>query len=172
MSMKNTLKEIHSNKNPDIHTLSPNHSVSDAVDKMKNRSIGALVILGNDNSVDGIFSERDLLNRVIGSDLDPKTTKISEVMTPSPICVDTSMTVEEAMRMVTDKRIRHLPLVSDGKLQGLISSRDLTAWVANTQESEIDELNKKLISAEAKNKGMIATVIGVCVLLVIYAVVN
>ena len=173
MGMKNTLKEIHSNRNQEIHTLSQNHLVSDAVEKMKSRNIGAVVILGDDNNVAGIFSERDLLNRVVASGLDPKTTKISEVMTSDPICVNTSMTVEEAMQKVTEKQIRHLPLVSsDGKLQGLIANRDLTAWVVKTQVSEIDGLNQKVASAEAKNKAIVATVIGLGVLLAIYVLMN
>lgn len=167
MGMQNTLAEIVSAKSPEVHTLTPDSLVSDAIEKMKSRNIGALVILGTDKAVIGIFSERDLLNRVVGPGLDPKTTKLSDVMTAEPICVETSMTVEEAMQKVTEKRIRHLPLVSAGKLQGLISSRDLTAWAVIAQKAEIDGMRQKLASAAAKNRALIVLVIGFCVLVAI-----
>ena len=172
MRMQNTLAEIVSAKSPETHTLTPDDLVSDAIDKMSNRNIGALVIISEDKSVVGIFSERDLLNRVLVPGLDPKTTRISEVMTGEPICVETSMSVEEAMHKVTEKRIRHLPLVSAGKLQGLISSGDLTAWAVSAQKAEIDGLSQKLASAAAKNKALVFLVIGFCVLVAIGVLTN
>jgi signal-transduction protein with cAMP-binding, CBS, and nucleotidyltransferase domain len=167
MSMKSTLAEIVSAKNKDTHTLSQTNLVSEAIEKMSNRNIGALVILGDDGGVSGIFSERDLLNRVAAKGLDPASTALADVMTPDPICVDTSMTVEDAMHEVTDKRIRHLPLVSEGKMQGLISSRDLTAWAVTAQKSEIEGLRTKLASGAAKNKALIALIAGLAILVLI-----
>ena len=155
MSMTNTLAEIISAKNKETHTLNQNKSVFEAIENMSSRNIGALVILDDDENLVGIFSERDLLKRVAAQELDAKTTKISEVMTPEPICVDTSMTVQEAMHKVTEKQIRHLPLISGGKLRALISNRDLTAWVANAQKTEIDGLSQKLISVAAKDKALV-----------------
>ena len=98
MGMKNTLAEIVSSRKNDTHTLPQNSTVSEAIEKMSNRNIGALVILGDDGGVAGIFSERDLLNRVAAKNLDFGSTALSEVMTENPVCVDLSMTVEEAMR--------------------------------------------------------------------------
>ena len=167
MGMKNTLAEIVSAKKKDTHTLSQNSMVSEAIEKMSNRNIGALVILGDDGGVSGIFSERDLMNRVVAKNLDPGTTPLSQVMTENPVCVELSMTVEQAMREVTNKRIRHLPLVTDGKLQGLISSRDLTAWSVDAQKAEIDGLTQKLTSAAAKNKALVALIVGLVILVTI-----
>lgn len=167
MSMNNTLAEIVSAKNKDTHTLSRNSTVSEAIAKMTDRNIGALVILDDDNGVAGIFSERDLLKRVASKGLDFGATPLSDVMTPDPICVETSMTVEQAMRQITDKQIRHLPLVSGGNLQGLISSRDLTAWAIKAQKAEIEGLSQKLTSAAAKNKALLALIAGFVLLAVI-----
>lgn len=167
MGMNNTLAEIVSSRKHDTHTLPQTGTVSEAIEKMSNRNIGALVILGEDGGISGIFSERDLLNRVAAKNLDYGSTALSEVMTENPICVDVSMTVEEALRKVTDKRIRHLPLVADGKLTGLISSRDLTAWSVDAQKAEIEGLSQKLTSAAAKNKALVALIVGLVVLVTI-----
>ena len=167
MSMNSTLAELISAKNQETHTLPQSSSISNAIEKMAKHNIGALVITDDDENVAGVFSERDLLNRVVGAGLDTKTTPLSKVMTPEPICVETSTTVEQAMQQVTDKRIRHLPLVSGGQLQGLISSGDLTAWVVHAQKAEIEGLTEKLKSAAIKNKALIALVVGFCVLVVV-----
>ena len=127
---------------------------------MKNRNIGALVVQDDKGAVVGMFSERDLVTRVVGEGLDVKMTKVSEVMTPDPQCVDATMTVEEAMRKVTEERIRHLPLVTGDKLEGLISSGDLTAWALSAQKAEIEGLSQKLGTSATKNKALIALIIG------------
>ena len=167
MGMNNTLAEVVSTKNKDTHTLTQSNFISAAIEKMSARNIGALVILGDNDSVVGIFSERDLLKRVAAKGLDFGSTPLSEVMTPDPVCVDTSMTVEQAMREITDNQIRHLPLVSSGKLLGLISSRDLTAWAIKAQKAEIEGLSQKLTSAAAKNKALVALIGGVILLVII-----
>ena len=172
MRMSSTLAEVVSANTKDTHTLSPNNLVSEAVEKMSNRHIGALVILSDDGGVAGIFSERDLLNHMAAAGSDPGSTVLSDVMTHNPVCVDTSMTVAEAMHQVTEKRIRHLPLVSEGKLQGLISSGDLTAWTVYAQQAEIKGLSQKLASAAAKNRALVALVAGVVILVVIGVLYN
>lgn len=127
MSMQSTLRAVADAKHEEIQTVTPGDLVSDVVYKMKSRNIGAMVVLNESGGVAGIFSERDLLTRVVAESLDAKTTLVSEVMTSDPQCVNASMTVEEAMRKVTEQRIRHLPLITGDKLEGLISSGDLTA---------------------------------------------
>jgi len=74
----------------------------------------------------GIFTERDAITRVLGTGLDPVSTNVSGVMTKNPVCVSTSTTLEEAMSIVTNQRIRHLPVVEDDKVLGMVSSGDLT----------------------------------------------
>ena len=159
-SMQSTLRAISDAKAEDPQTVFPGDLVSDAVDLMAKRNIGALVVVNDDKDVIGIFSERDLLNRVVAKGLDTRATQIAEVMTPDPQCVEASMTVQEAMRKVTEERIRHLPLTTAGKLGGLISSGDLTAWAATSQSVELEGLSLKL----KKHKAVIGLIIAFVIL--------
>ena len=166
MSMQSTLRAIADSKHEGIQSVSPDALVSDAVDKMKSRNIGALVVLNEKGGVVGIFSERDLLTRVVSQELDVKTARVEEVMTRDPHCVEATMTVEQAMHKVTEERIRHLPLVTGDKLEGLISSGDLTAWALKAQQAEIEGLSQKLGTSVAKNKALIALIIVFIVLVI------
>jgi len=163
MSLRSALRTIAEHKRDEIHTASPEDLVFDVVEKMKKLNIGAMIISKADGAVAGIFTERDLLTRVVAEGLDVKTTKMSEVMTPDPQCVEASMTVEDAMRKVTGQRIRHLPLTTGGKLEGVISSGDLTVWALRAREVEVEGLNQKL----KKHKAVIALIIGFALLVII-----
>ena len=163
MSMQSTLRTIAESKSEDIQTVSERDLVSDAVDKMERLRIGAIIVMNDEDNVVGIFSERDLLTRVVAKGLDPKTTKVSKVMTLDPECVKASMTVEKAMRKVTEERIRHLLLMTKDKLEGLISSGDLTAWALRAREAEIEGLSQKL----KRHKVLIAVFIGLVILMII-----
>ena len=167
MSMQSTLRSVADSKHEGIQSIAPTVSVSDAVAKMKERNIGALVVLNEDGGLAGIFSERDLLTRVVSEGLDTETTRIAEVMTPEPYCVNASTTVEAAMRTVTEQRIRHLPLVTGDKVENLISSGDLTAWALKSQQAEIESLSQMLGNSVKKNKALIVLIIGFLVLLLI-----
>lgn len=167
MSMQSTLRAVTDSKHEGIQSISPDDLVSDAVSKMKSRNIGALVVLNDGGDVAGIFSERDLLTRVVGEGLDAAATKVAEVMTPDPQCVEAKMTVQEAMQMVTEQRIRHLPLVTAGKLEGLISSGDLTAWALKAQQDQIEGLSQKLSASVIKNKALIALIVVFGILIII-----
>ena len=122
-----------------INSVTPDTSVTESVRLMNEQNIGALLVTEDDNLV-GIFTERDALTNVLATGVDPNSTKISAVMTKSPFCVDPSTTVEEAISIVTDRRIRHLPVLHNGRLVGIVSSGDLTHWVVQDRESEIREL--------------------------------
>ena len=137
--MLTTLKEIISEKNRAVQTAQPQDKVYDAVQKMHEHNIGALLVT-EDGQLVGIFTERDVLFRVVHTGLDPKSTDVSEVMTQNPLSVDPRTTVEQAMQLVTQKRIRHLPVVENGQLAGVISSGDLTRVVTSNQEIQIDSL--------------------------------
>ncbi len=112
-------------QNPVIHSVRPNVSVTDCVRRMNEQEIGAMLVMEDDQLI-GIFTERDAITRVLGAGLDPVSTNVSGVMTKNPVWVSTSTTLEEAMGIVTKRRIRHLPVVEDGKVLGVVSSGDLT----------------------------------------------
>jgi len=138
--MNNGLNILLAEKAPDIHTVGPDSSVVDAVRDMNHASIGALIVLEEDRVV-GIFTERDVLVRVVAADRDPLTTIVGDVMTRNPVSVSPDMSVQEAMVLVTEKRFRHLPVVRNGRLCGIISSGDLTRWAVRDQRFQIDHLS-------------------------------
>lgn len=134
-----TLSSLLGEQNTTIHSVRPDISVTGCVRRMNEFKIGAMLVMQDDLLL-GIFTERDAITRVLGEGLDPSSTKISEVMSENPICVTTSTTLDEAMGIVTNQRIRHLPVVEDGKVLGVVSSGDLTHRLVEDQSGEIQEL--------------------------------
>jgi signal-transduction protein with cAMP-binding, CBS, and nucleotidyltransferase domain len=122
-----------------VHAVDPDISVTECVQRMNDLQIGAMLVIRDDELV-GIFTERDALTRVLGAGLEPSHTKISAVMTGNPVCVSPSTPLNEARMIITNQRIRHLPVVQDGKVLGMISSGDLTHWLVRDQPSEIRDL--------------------------------
>jgi predicted transcriptional regulator len=122
-----------------INSVHPDTTVTESVRRMHSENIGALLVM-EDDSLTGIFTERDALTKVLAAGVDPNSTKVSAVMTEDPFCIDPSTTIEEAMSIVTNRRIRHLPVLHNGKLVGIVSSGDLTHWLVQDREGEIREL--------------------------------
>lgn len=164
--MLSMLREVAESKDQDVHSIAPNAMVADAVRNMQEHKVGALLVLDQER-IAGIFTERDVLFRVVNDGLDPAATPVSQVMTKEPYSVAPSMTVEEAMREVTDRRVRHLPLIDGDQPVGMISSGDLTRWVVRAQEREIEGLTRDVRSFAAKNKALIALVVGFAILIAV-----
>lgn len=122
-----------------LHSVGPDTPVIDCVRKMSAEKVGALLVLEGDKLV-GIFTERDALNKVLAAGLDPVATKISAVMSRDPYCMLPTTTVGEAMEVVTQRRIRHLPVVENGRVIAMVSNRDLTHWLVGDQVEEVQEL--------------------------------
>lgn len=122
-----------------IHSVGPDAPVSECVHLMTAGKIGALIIMDGGRLI-GIFTERDALNKVLAGGLDPANTKVSEVMTRDPYCIRPTTTVDDAMKLITKRRFRHLPIVDNGKVLAVVSSGDLTHWLVQDQMGEIQEL--------------------------------
>ena len=122
-----------------VHSVAPETTVLHAVGKMNDERIGALLVCVSDEMV-GIFTERDVLYRIVGEGRDPATTRVVDVMTQEVVAVRSTTTVEEAMAVFSEKRFRHLPVVDNGKLKGLVSSGDLTRRMSRSQEGHIQDL--------------------------------
>ena len=122
-----------------IHSVGPDTLVMECVRTMTAEKIGALIVMDGERLV-GIFTERDALNKVLAAGLDPRSTKVSEVMTKDPYSIPPTTTVGEAMEVVTKRRIRHLPVVKNGKVLAVVSSGDLTHWLVKDQMGEVQEL--------------------------------
>lgn len=113
--------------------------VRDAVAIMNEHLIGSLLVLDGPRLI-GIFTERDVLVRVVGDGRDPATVRVGEVMTRQIMVVEPDTTVQQAMSLMTTRRCRHLPVLEDGRVVGLISIGDLTRWVIRDQLRSIEDL--------------------------------
>ncbi len=122
-----------------IHSVGPDTPVTECVRLMAASKIGALIVLDGERLI-GIFTERDALNKVLAGGLDPGNTKVSEVMTKDPYCIPPTTTVDDAMKLITRRRFRHLPIVDNGKVLAVVSSGDLTHWLVQDQMGEVQEL--------------------------------
>ncbi len=132
-----TVDRIVNQKGTAVHTIGSDASVKTAVEKMSALHIGAILVVDGD-SPQGIFSERDLMVRVILANRPPETTTVAEVMTRDLICVEPGTETEEAMAVMSERRCRHLPVVDrDGTLQGLVSIGDLVRWQSRDHKFQI-----------------------------------
>lgn len=109
----------------DVETLPPTASVRDAADRMARSRIGAILVVDEDGEIRGIFSERDAVTRVMAQGLNSRETPLESVMTERVLTVHPEDDINQALRLMRDIGFRHLPVVEDGALIGLISVRDL-----------------------------------------------
>lgn len=123
-----------------VFSLPSDASVYSAIEMMADRHVGALLVIDN-NQLVGIISERDYARKIILQGKSSKDTFVREIMTPNPITIHCDTTVDEAMRTMTDHRIRHLPVVnSDGHVAGVLSIGDLVNWITTSQDETIAHL--------------------------------
>jgi CBS domain-containing protein len=108
---------------------------------MNRNKVGATLVMEGDRLV-GIFTERDVLSRVVAAGLNPSTTPMERVMTPNPITVSSTTTIEDVMALFTNKRFRHLPVVDNGRLVGLISIGDILRRMVETHRHEAEQLKQ------------------------------
>jgi CBS domain-containing protein len=141
-----TLKEILAVKGPTVHTITACRTALEAIVMMNEHRIGALVVTEG-GRVAGMFTERDVLRRVVTHHRPPAQLLVQEVMTPEVLTGRLAMTVEEASRIMKDRRIRHLPVTdSDGWLLGLVSIGDVNAFHADAQASALRQLEDYVYS--------------------------
>jgi CBS domain-containing protein len=136
--MKNVARLL-DEKGTDVWTIEPGASVFQALEVMADRAVGALVVVDDDRPV-GIVSERDYARKVILLDRGSRNTPVAEIMTAELHTVTRSQTVEECMALMTDRRIRHLPVVEDGRLLGIVSIGDVVKAVIQEQAFMIEQL--------------------------------
>ena len=120
-------------------------TVSEAVSEMNRHRVGSVLVLDAGQLV-GIFTERDVLRRVVGDGVDPKRTLVSDVMTANVITISPDASVEETMVLFTEKRCRHLPVLNNGELVGTISIGDITRWMADSHRAEAEHLKNYITS--------------------------
>jgi CBS domain-containing protein len=136
-----TVQDIIATKGGTVYATSPQATVLEAVQRMNEHKLGALVVKEGDQ-VTGIFTERDVLRRVVGVERDPSSTLVGEVMTREVIWVAPETELDEVSSIMLQRRIRHLPVCQGGKLVGVISIGDVNAIHASDQEAKITFLNE------------------------------
>jgi CBS domain-containing protein len=122
-----------------IWSIPSDATVYSAMEMMANKEVGALLVMDN-NQLRGIVSERDYARKVILMGRSSKDTFVREILTEPLITIRPECSVDEAMRLITTNRIRHLPVVCDGVVQGVISIGDLVQWISFAQDQTIEEL--------------------------------
>lgn len=135
-----TIKHLLADKGDAVYSAGLNESVYDAIRRMAEHNIGALLVLGPDGALTGILSERDYTRKVILKGKSSKDTPISEIMTAPVVCGSPEQNLEEAMALMTDKRVRHLPVVQNNSVVGVVSIGDLVKAIIADQKFIIEQL--------------------------------
>ncbi|MDH3615800.1 MAG: CBS domain-containing protein [Gammaproteobacteria bacterium] len=139
------VKHLLDSKGTEIISITEEASVLDAIKIMAKRSIGSLLVM-EDGELKGIVTERDYARKVIVKGRSSKSTQVREIMTPDVCTAKMHQTVNDCMAVMTERRIRHLPVVDDGEVLGLISIGDLVQAIIADQQEEIEQLEQYISS--------------------------
>ena len=139
MKPVDTIDSVLKLKGRQVISVAPSATVYEAIEKMSEKGVGALLVM-SEGKLAGIISERDYARKVILKDRSSKQTQVREIMTCQVITVTPTDTVEECMRIVTENRIRHLPVVDRERVIGVISIGDLVNWTITAHEETIGHL--------------------------------
>ena len=136
-----SVKQILQGKGHDVWSVGPEASVYDAIEMMADKEVGALVVIEGESLV-GVFTERDYARKVVLQGRSSRETKIKDIMTSRVAYARPGQSVEECMAVMTEKRIRHLPVIEDEKLLGIISIGDLVKSIIEEQQHVIEQLEQ------------------------------
>ena len=139
MRTAGTISNILHHKGPSVWKISPQATVFEAIELLARKNIGALPVVEEGRLV-GIFSERDYTRKVALEGKTSHSTKVSDILTANVATVTPQDSVEDAMRLMTEKHIRHLPVMENGKMVGLVSIGDMVNWIISAQTAAIDQL--------------------------------
>ncbi|HEY3862660.1 MAG TPA: CBS domain-containing protein [Verrucomicrobiae bacterium] len=138
-----TIGTILHHKGSTVWTISPNDTVFEAIRLLALKNIGALPVVENGRLV-GIFSERDYTRKVALEGKTSHNTKVRDIISNVSATITPNDTVEDAMRIMTDKRIRHLPVMEDNEMIGFVSIGDMVNWIISAQNAAIDQMEAYL----------------------------
>ena len=139
------VKEILDTKGHEFWSVSPDTSVHDAIRLMVDKAVGSVLVVENGN-FRGIVTERDFAHKVALENKSSPSMPVAEIMTTHVLCTRPEQTIEEAMALMTDKRVRHLPVLSDGNIVGVVSIGDLVKAVISEQQFLINQLENYITS--------------------------
>ena len=140
MNLHDPVRSVLHHKGREIYSIDPEASVYEALETMAGRRVGALLVM-SDGRLAGLVSERDYARKVILKGKSSRDTSVREIMTAPPVTVTPAETVDECMRLMTEHRIRHLPIVENEWVLGIVSIGDLVNWIISAQEQAIHQLH-------------------------------
>jgi len=138
-----TLGDLLATKGHGVTAVQPSDTVLQAANLMNDRNIGGVVVLDGDRLA-GIFTERDVLRRVVAQTLDPAETPVAEVMTTPVITCRPDLTLEDCAAIMTTRNVRHLPVQDGGELVGVVTIRDLLAYKVSEQQATLNQMTNYL----------------------------
>lgn len=139
------VKEILESKGHEFWSVTPDASVHEAIQLMVQKRVGSVLVV-DDGTVQGIVTERDFAQKVAVDGKSSPDTPVAEVMTTHVLCTRPEQTIEEAMALMTDKRVRHLPVLDAGEIVGVVSIGDLVKSVISEQQFIINQLESYISS--------------------------
>lgn len=139
-----TVRQLLATKSPEIHAVAPQAAVIDAIRLMAEKGIGAVLVMDGPRLA-GILSERDYARKIVLRDRSSRDTEVAAIMTDTVVTVAPTATVEDCLQLVTERRIRHLPVVEEGKVAGVISIGDLVKAVIEQQRQELGQLQQYIV---------------------------
>jgi len=140
MNLTGTVQSILDRKGRQFWAVRPDQSVYEAIEMMANRGVGALLVMSGDEMV-GILSERDYARKVTLKGRNSKETMVRDIMSSPVFSVNPGQSVQDCMGYMTERRIRHLPVVEEGRVIGVLSIGDLIKWIISEQEATIQQLH-------------------------------
>jgi CBS domain-containing protein len=139
VKLHDSVERILRNKGSEVYSIAPSATVYEALEKLAERDIGALLVMDGPTLV-GLLSERDYARKVILKGYSSMDLTVAEIMSTPVVTVDPTSTVDDCMRYMTDQRCRHLPVVGEGRVIGVVSIGDLVNWIINVQDMTIHQL--------------------------------
>ncbi|WP_182334958.1 CBS domain-containing protein [Stenotrophomonas acidaminiphila] len=139
-----TVRQLLGTKSPEIHAVAPDSAVIDAIRLMAEKGIGAVLVMDGARLA-GILSERDYARKIVLRDRSSRDTSVAAIMTAEVVTVTPADTVEDCLQLVTDRRIRHLPVVEGAAVLGVISIGDLVKSVIEQQRRELGQLQQYIV---------------------------
>ncbi len=140
-----TVKQLLEFKGHDIVTIEPDRTVYEALERLAERRIGALLVIRNSKLV-GLFSERDYARKVVLKGKSSKDTPVRDVMIQDLVCVNPETSVDECMTLMTEERVRHLPVLDKGELVGIVSIGDAVRQIISERDFTIRQLEQYIAS--------------------------
>jgi CBS domain-containing protein len=141
-----TVRDILQIKGNLVLSICPESSVYEALETLEDNNVGALVVLEKDGKLDGIFTERDYARKVILKGRSSKETMVQDIMTESPVFVTPDTKIEECMQLMSRKYIRHLPVMENDQLVGVVSIGDIVNYIINQKDFIIECLQRYIVS--------------------------